>query len=164
MAKKIEVLLLENIAGLGEAGDIVAVSEGYARNSLFPTGKAALADAAAQSTALHQREKKAAATAAALAEHQVFATRLDGTELTIVARVKPEGTDLYGRINAAMIVEELQTQAGIEVKAKDLILPEPITALGSYPVTINVADGIEAIITVVVSAADQPSNADGATS
>jgi len=156
MAKKIDVLLLEDIAGLGVAGDIVPVSEGYARNALFPEGKAAIADAASQASASEKRKQHSQAQAQQLAEHQALATKLEGTELTIVARVKDEGSELYGKITATALAKELKSQAGIEIKAKDIMLEEPIVATGSYEITISIADEVEAMLTVVVSAVDDP--------
>jgi len=152
MAKKITVILLEDIHAVGTAGEVVSVSEGYARNSLFPNGSAAIADDAT----LQSVERKAASQRAAdnleLAQHQAVAEKLEGTELLIIAKAKEgEGGDLYGSITAAAIAKELLKQADLKVKPKDVGLDEPITSTGSYDVTIAIAADVEATLTVTVT-------------
>jgi large subunit ribosomal protein L9 len=155
MAKKISVILLEDVAGVGTAGDIASVSEGYARNSLFPNGSAAIADEGRLKAIDKKMAKQAAADDSALTKHQETAKALDGTELTITAKVKEgEGSELYGKITASAIAKELQAQAKLKLKAKDIGLAEAITAIGSYDVQVQIADDVEATIKVTVTAAN----------
>lgn len=159
MAKKIDVILLEDVDGVGNAGDIVSVSEGYARNSLFGEGKAALADATAKTAAEKKAAKVKQVEDKQLQEAQELASTLEGTELSLSAKVKEgEGSELYGSITAATIAKELSSQTDLTIKAKDIGLPEPITATGSYDVAVQLADEIEATIKVLV-VAENPEDA-----
>ncbi len=155
MAKKISVILLEDVAGVGAAGDIASVSEGYARNSLFPNGSAAVADETRLKAVDKKMAKQAAADDSALAQHQDTASSLEGTELTISAKIKEgEGNELYGSITAAAIAKELAAQAKLKVKAKDIGLVDAITTAGSYDVNVQIAEDVEATIKVTVTAAN----------
>jgi large subunit ribosomal protein L9 len=149
MSARLNVILLEGVEGLGEAGEIVAVTEGYARNFLFPQGKAALADAATQTAAKQQADAERAATQEELAALRGQAERLEGTELTLPARVK-EGDEIFGSITARQIAAALHQEAQLKISAKDIVLKEPLTRLGSTPVTIKLASDVEATIRVTI--------------
>lgn len=149
MSKKIKVILLEDVDNYGKAGEIVDASEGYARNYLFPKGIAALAttqveeQVKAKETKAKQNEKKQ------LAKFQKEAEKLEGTELTISARIK-EGDEIYGKITVRDISKALKTQANLSITAKDISLPEPITSSGTYDVTINLSADVETNIKVTI--------------
>jgi large subunit ribosomal protein L9 len=150
MSEKVSVLLLETIPAVGVSGSIVEVSDGYARNFLFPQGKAALAtpEKKQQKAAADAKLKKE--TQAKLEELQATAQKLDNTELTIIARVK-EGDEIYGKITAKHIASELQAQAKMAFTVKQIDLPKPLTRLGSTPVTLKLSADVSATIHVVVS-------------
>lgn len=149
MAKQVHVVLLEDVASLGRAGDVVVVSEGYARNALFPDGKAALATESVQSEAKSRKEKKKQEEAARLEELQAVAEKLDGTELSFEAKVK-EGEEIYGSISPKQVVEELNSQAGLQLTTKDISIKKAIKSLGTYPMTVAVAADIECTVHVAV--------------
>lgn len=147
--KKVKVLLLENVGTLGEAGQLITVSEGYARNFLFPQGKAALA---LESTVSQVKDKKARQKKSqqlALEKIQAKADSLDGTELVITTRVK-EGNQIYGSVNAKNIAYTLNTEAKSDFKDKDILLDKPITSIGSHRVTVRFTAGVEAVIQLTV--------------
>ena len=151
MSKKIQVILLEDIMGLGLSGDIVSVSEGHARNSLFGSGKAALADATTKANVKRKQDADLAANAKKLEKLQATAEKLDGTELIIKSRSKEEeGSQLYGSVTSKNIAEELKAQADIKIMAKDVMLKKPILQLGSQDVTIKLSSDVEANIRVTV--------------
>ncbi len=149
MAKNIKVLLLEDVASLGKAGDIVAVLEGYARNALFPQGKAAMATADVQKKQEAKQVKKRQEKEATLQELQSRASTLDNTELTLPARVK-DGSEIFGSITAKQIVESLNEQAHLTLYPKDIVLAEPIKQLGTYPLTVHLSPEVDFIIHVTV--------------
>jgi large subunit ribosomal protein L9 len=151
MAKKISVILLENIPDLGVAGDIVSVAEGYARNALFPNGRAALATPEARVQAQQKAAKERRTEEVRLAALQRQAEQLDGTELTLAAEVKEEGEEIFGKISEAAIAKELEKQAKIHLKPAQIKLEEPIVRLGQYKVTLSLASEVEAVLTVVVN-------------
>lgn len=149
MSKKVSVILLEDVAELGQAGDIIAVSEGYARNFLFLEGKAALATDSARAKKKADEDAHAKERAAATAAAQELAQTLDGTELTLRARVK-DGTEIFGRITKKQITDELNKQAKLKLATRQVDLEKPITATGSQDVTIHLADDVTVTIRVTV--------------
>lgn len=151
MSKKVSVLLLEDIDQVGTIGQIVSVAEGYARNSLFPEGKAALATAKNVSRASVEKKQQQEKDKILLAELQEKASSLDGTELVVTALVK-EGEEIFGSINAVRIASELNAQTKSNFNAKIIDLSEPITSLGTYPIVINLSPEVTATVHVTVIA------------
>lgn len=149
MADKISVLLLEDIASLGKAGEIVTVAEGYARNQLFPSGQAALANEKVQQAAKAKAAREQATKQVDLAALQTKAEQLEGTELTLTARVK-EGEEIFGKITAPQIAKELNREAGLTLKPKDIGLEKPVTTLGHQAVVVHLSAEVEATIQVHV--------------
>jgi large subunit ribosomal protein L9 len=149
MATTVQVLLLEDIDSLGRVGDIVAVSDGYARNFLFPNGKAALATKqvqhvkAAKDTAVKKRAEEE------LQKNQQLADSLENTEITISAKVRSE-ENLFGSILAKTIAERLLKDSNLSVPLKNIKGPFPIKKIGTYDVTIVLSEGVEFHIAVVV--------------
>lgn len=151
-ADDIEVILLEDVPELGRAGKIVRVSPGYARNFLFSQGKAAQATAAARQQKKQESMQEQKAIEAKLRALQVVADALDGTELTIPAHVK-EGIEIYGKITAAEIAKNLNQQAHLKLKPKQIHVDEPFTQLGSKEVEVSLSPDVSAKIHVAVIAA-----------
>lgn len=149
MAKKVRVILLEDVETVGRAGDIVAVAEGYARNFLFNEGKAALADHKTLTRNEVKKQHEAAARAVATAQLQERAEGLEGTELVIVARVK-DGDDIFGTVTTKTIAGELKKQAQLVVKPAAVSLAEPIKKLGSTEVTISLSPDVDTHVRVTV--------------
>lgn len=144
-----QVLLLEDVKGLGRAGDIVETSEGYARNFLFPQAKAALATKQVKSA---KESKDAAVKKKAeeeLTRQQEIAGTLENTELTIQEKVQ-EGDGLYGSVTAKEVAKLLSDQAGIFIAPKNISGEFPIKRLGSYPITVQLTQGVEFQMTVGV--------------
>lgn len=149
MATTVQVLLLEHIDTLGKAGDIVSVPDGYARNFLFPNGKAALATKQIQNT---RAAKDAAAKNRAEEElqgYQETADRLENTEITIMAKVR-DGDDIFGSIPAKTIVERLHAESNLSVPLKNVKGPFPLKKLGTYDVTVQLGQGVEFHMNVAV--------------
>lgn len=149
MANTVQVLLLENIDKVGNAGDIVSVSEGYARNFLFPNGRAAMATKQVQQT---KSAKDAAARKRAEDEfkgYQATADRLENSEITITAKVR-DGEDIFGSIPAKTIVERLHTESNLSVPLKAVQGDFPLKKLGTYVVTVQLGQGVEFHVNVLV--------------
>ncbi len=130
-----KVILLRDVERVGQAGDIVQVADGYARNFLIPHSQALMAtDANVAQFETRRRQHEAAAdreqrSAESLAEH------LAKTSLTAQVRVG-EGDRLYGSVTAQSIAELLRDQ-GHEIDRREIELDEPIRALGVYNVTVR---------------------------
>ena len=149
MAKTISVILLEDVAGSGRAGDIVEVAEGYARNQLFPAGQAALAESPTGKQAQKKQADTKQAQAQELKRLRSLAEKLDGTELTITARAKEDG-GIFGSIAAKQVAEELSRQVGESFAARQVRLPKPIRALGTTAAVVSLAADAEFEIHVTV--------------
>ncbi len=144
-----EVLLLQDVDRLGKAGEIKRVANGYARNYLFPKGLAVLATPGAIKQAKLRQEAQARRKARELSEAQALAQALDGLVVTFRARAG-EGDRLYGSITSAHIAEELEAQVGQPVDRRKIELEEPLKELGTHAVTVRLAAGAEAKVTVVI--------------
>ncbi|HFB83451.1 50S ribosomal protein L9 [Thermosulfuriphilus ammonigenes] len=145
-----EVILREAIPNLGQAGDIVKVADGYARNYLLPKGKAIIANR--KNLAALEKERQII-LAKAERERQKLASvaeRLEGLVLTIAQRVAEENR-LYGSVSAQEIVNALK-EHGIEISRRQVMLREPIKHLGEFEVPIKLGGATMANIKVVVVA------------
>jgi large subunit ribosomal protein L9 len=130
-----QVILKERMEKLGDAGEIVDVKRGYARNYLLPQGLAYEATAANVKRIEADREKLAARAAGQLAEARARAASIEDVSLTFHARAGDEGR-LFGSITTADIAERLAEQ-GVEIDRRQIDLDEPIKALGVFSVPIR---------------------------
>ena len=144
-----EVLLVQDVDGLGDAGEVKRVADGYARNYLLPRRLAVSATPGAIKQAEQQRQAKARQRAKVISEAQGLGKALDGVTVTIQARAG-ESDRLYGSITSANIADALSDKVGQEVDRRKLLLHEPIKELGTHAVTIRLAPEVEAKVTVVV--------------
>ena len=143
------VILLQDIEGLGKAGDLKDVANGYARNFLLPKRMAA----GATPQLLANYQQRIAAEQRKL-EKQVDqnrqqAERLGQVTLTFKARVGSQGR-LYGSITSQDIAAGLRESEGIAIDRRMIGLPDPIRALGTYRVPVKIAQKIAPEITVNV--------------
>ena len=144
-----EVLLLKDVEQLGKAGEIKKVSVGYARNFLMPRGLATMATPGAIKQAKLQKESKSRQQAKELSEAQALAQALDGLSVSFQARAG-ESDRLYGSITTANIAEALAQQVNQDVDRRKIVLEEPLKELGTHAVTVHLAPGAEAKVTVVI--------------
>jgi large subunit ribosomal protein L9 len=144
-----EVLLLKDVAQLGKAGDVKRVADGYARNFLIPRKLAVIATPGAIRQAKLHRQAEVNRRAQALSEAQALAQQLDGLSVSFKARAG-ETDRLYGSITNVNIAEALEAKIGREVDRRKIDLDEPLKELGTHAVTIRLAPGAEAKVTVVV--------------
>ena len=147
-----QVILLDKIANLGSLGDQVAVKSGYARNFLFPKGKAVPATAANVESFDARRADLEAKVAETLAAAHVRAEKLTAlAEVTLVSKAGDEGK-LFGSIGTRDIADAISA-VGIEVAKSEVRLPNcTIREVGEFEVAIQVHSDVTATITVVVIA------------
>ncbi len=143
-----EVILRESIETLGNAGDIVKVRPGYARNYLIPKGKAILADKKNIKAIERQRSKILEIAAKMREEADALRIKLEELSLEIPVRVGEE-EKLYGSVTSMDIAKAI-SQKGYEIERKKIALSEPIKALGSYEVKIRLNPEVTAKVTVNV--------------
>ena len=148
-----EIILKEDIIGLGYKNDIVNVKGGYGRNFLIPTGKAVIASASAKKVLAEDLKQKAHKLAAVKAEAEKRGAKLDGVVLTITAKVSATGA-LYGSVNAAIVAEEL-AKKGIDVDRK-IITMRDIKKVGEGEATIHFHKDVEVRVPVIVVAENAP--------
>jgi large subunit ribosomal protein L9 len=144
-----EVLLLKDVEDLGEAGAIKRVADGYARNYLVPRGLAVRATPGAIKQAEKQQQATTRRQAKELSEAQALALVLDGVSVTFQARAG-ELDRLYGSITNVNIAEALEEKTGQEVDRRKIEMEEPLKELGTHAITVRLAPGAEAKVTVVV--------------
>ena len=144
-----EVLLIKDVDGLGEAGEVQRVADGYARNYLLPRRLAVAATPGAIKQAEQRQKARARQQERIVSEAQALAQALDGVSVSIQARAG-ETDRLYGSITSANIAEALSKEVGQEVDRRKLLLHEPIKELGTHAVTIRLAPEGEAKVTVIV--------------
>ena len=148
-----EIILKEDIIGLGYKNDIVNVKSGYGRNFLIPTGKAIIASASAKKVLAEELKQKAHKLAVIKDEAQKKGAKLEGVVLTITAKVSATGA-LYGSVNAATVAEEL-AKKGIEVDRK-IITMRDIKKVGEGEATVHFHKDVEVKVPVIVVAENAP--------
>ena len=149
-----KVILLADVKGTGKKQEIVNVSDGYARNFLFPKGLAKEATPGAAK----EVEKKQAAERAREMERRLTAEKkaasLRGKVITVKAKCGAQGR-LYGSVTGAEIAEALKEQHGVEVDKRKIDLAEPIRAVGETEVVVKLYPEISAKMTVRVTGGDK---------
>ena len=143
-----EIILLEDVAYLGNAGEIVNVKPGYARNFLFSHG---LAVRSSKRNRAMINEKKAAIKARTNREAKVFEellSQLKTVEITIEVEVG-EDEKLFGSVTNKDIHKAI-LEKGIEIERNSIELEVPIKSLGIYDVNVNIAKGLSEKIKVYV--------------
>jgi large subunit ribosomal protein L9 len=147
----VRVILLQSVRGLGVAGDVVDVAPGHARNLLFPRNLAQEATPAN----LARREAtlaRASQRAAREREHAVLlAERLAGRTVRVEARAGATGR-LFGSVTASDIAAAVERQLGVALDRRRIELPEPIKALGTYPLRAELHGDVHAEFAVEVVA------------
>ncbi|MGI6495802.1 MAG: 50S ribosomal protein L9 [Kiritimatiellia bacterium] len=141
-----EILLMSDVKDLGVAGDVVKVADGYARNFLLPRGLAAPVTQASLRRLEKLRKEREELARIQLAEARAKADQIKKASVTIRAK-SIDGTNLYGSVGVADIVEALGSQ-GIAIDRTQVKLDEPFKALGTYDVEIK----LHADVSVTVKA------------
>ncbi|MDZ4803886.1 MAG: 50S ribosomal protein L9 [Candidatus Eisenbacteria bacterium] len=143
-----EIILLEDVGGLGSRGARVNVSPGYARNFLLPKRMAIAADGASgnifqeaerQRSVRENKSKKAATDVAA---------RLSAVSVTIAMEAGEEDR-LFGSVTTADIAEQINAQ-GFDIDKRKILLDEPLKQLGVYNVSVKIHGDVEAQVKVWV--------------
>ena len=143
-----KVILQQDVKGQGKKGQMVEVSDGYARNFLLPRKLAVTATAENLNTMKQQEKARKAQEAAEKAQAEATAKQLEGLMVKIPAKAG-EGGRLFGAVTAKEVSEALAAQHGVNIPKARLVLDEPIKAFGSYQVKAKL--GFEVSGTVYVS-------------
>ena len=153
--KTIKVILRQDVEKLGEAGEIVAVKPGFARNYLLPRGFAYEATQANLQALEDERNRAQAQVRRNYLEARRRATQLEGVSLTFHAKAGEE-SKLFGSITSGDIADRLNTEQGLdfEVDRRWIELPEPIKSLGVFAVAVRLHQEVKPEIKVWVIKAD----------
>ncbi len=146
-----KVILLCDVKGQGKKDQIVDVSDGYARNFLFPQKKAIPADAKATSDLKSREESRQFKINEDRKAAQALADRISAVEIEIVMGHGQDGR-LYGSVTAKDIATELSKKIGVEVDKRKLQMKEAIKAYGKYDVELKLLSDIGAKFVVYVHA------------
>ncbi|RMD78586.1 MAG: 50S ribosomal protein L9 [Lentisphaerae bacterium] len=160
----VKVILTENVMGLGKIGEEKRVSDGYARNYLFPKKLAVLAESPNKRKAppaskglLRQLERKQALYQAQLQAELEAASKLAAEisqqQLTIVARAQEDGS-LYGSVGPQQICEALE-ELGFKLERQQILMPQAIRQIGVYTVDIRLHVEVTASVEVNVVPAEE---------
>ena len=144
-----KVILKEDVRKLGKKDAVVEVSDGYARNFLFPRGLAV--EGTAQNVNI-LKDKTAAAErrdSRLTAEAEAVKSKIAGKVVKMSVGAG-EGGRLFGSVTAAQVAEALQAQYGVKLDKKNVKIDGAVKALGAYPLTLKLYPGVECAMTLSV--------------
>lgn len=150
----VRIILRDDVYGLGEAGEVVSVKPGYARNYLLPKGLAALATEAKVREIEHQRRAIAELQAKRAEAMQSEKQKIEKLELQVEMQAGEQGR-LFGSVTATRIAELLAEQ-GVEIDRRKLSIAEPIKSVGEHSVGLRLHREVNAELRLLVVAAGVP--------
>lgn len=148
-SRSMDILLLQDVEGVGKTGEVHAVAGGYARHFLIPRGLAVVATEGVLKEAEDWRQAQARREERQRAKLEKLAARIEEITLNFNAKVG-EKERLYGSITSGDIVEALERELGEKVDKRKIELPEPIRELGTYQVAVRLMGDLVPEVTVVV--------------
>ncbi|HEX2509379.1 MAG TPA: 50S ribosomal protein L9 [Microvirga sp.] len=151
-----EVILLERVAKLGQMGETVKVRDGFARNFLLPRGKALRATKTNKERFETQRAQLEARNLERRKEAEAVGAKLDGRSFVIIRQAGESGV-LYGSVSTRDLAVTM-TAGGFSVDREQIVLNQPIKALGLHSVPVSLHPEVE--VTVIVNIARSPEEAE----
>jgi len=151
---KNQILLLDDVYGLGRKGEIVTAKAGYIRNFLIPSNKGVVAKK--HLVRLQEKLKKERSEQSVVDKKgaEALAKELVGKTLTAIVKIDAGG-HMYGSIGAQEVVNLLKDQLKVEVEKRNVILPKGIKKLGSFEVELKLKENIFAKIAVEIKAEEK---------
>ena len=144
-----KVILLQDVKGLGKAGDAVKASDGYARNFLFPKKLAKAADAQTLNDVKNKKEAEEARKRKEKEEALELKKKIDGGSLTMTATGSPDGR-LFGAVTAKDIAKAFEEKFGVAIDKRKFVIADNIKAAGGYTAEVKVYPEISAKINITV--------------
>lgn len=151
-----EIILTENVPGLGAEADVVKVRRGYARNYLLPQGKGYEVTPASLRELDNLKKKRAEREGRELNEAEELARRIGKARLTFTLETGETGK-AFGSITAQDIVSRMKNELGVEVDRHKIVLERPIKDTGEHEVTIKLHHEVTAQFSFLVKAAEKAS-------
>ena len=143
-----KVILKQDVKGTGKKGEIIDVSDGYAKNFLLKKGLAEIASSVAVNRLELQKEAEQRRRAEEIREIKELAAKINKTSVTVTIKCGENGK-VFGSVTSKEIASRL-SELGYELDKKKILLKEPLKTVGEYPVEIRFMEGVSAKITVVV--------------
>lgn len=144
-----EVILKQDVPGVGKRDQVVRVADGYARNYLLPKGLAMPADESRLRDLEHRRSGQRGAAERQRRDALRLRDSVEGARVRVSARAGSEGR-LFGSVTAMDIADALRRQAGVSIDRRRIVLDEPLRALGEHVVAVKVGQEMTARVTVVI--------------
>ena len=144
-----KVILQQDVKGQGKKGQMIDVSEGYARNFLIPRKLAVLATTDAMNTMMLQEKAKKAEEARQKAEAEAIAEKLKSAQVKVSARAGANGK-LFGAVTSKEVSDALMAQHKIELAKQKIVLDEPIKSFGTYQLKAKLGHEVTGTIHVIV--------------
>ena len=147
-----KVILLEDVKALGKKGQVVNVSDGYARNLLLPKKLGVEATGKNMNDLKLQKAHEDKLAAQRLEEAKLFAAEIAKAEVVLELKVG-EGGKLFGAVSSKEIAQAAKEQLNMELDKKKLVLPNPIKTVGTTSVSVKLHPQVTAELKVVVKEA-----------
>jgi len=144
-----KVILQQDIKGQGKKGQMVEVSDGYARNYLLPRKLAIEANSSNVNLLNQKKQAEAGKKGKELAQAKMLAEKINNANVVIKTKSGENGK-LFGSITAKDIVGHLKSQAGIDLDKRKLSLDDSIKSLGAIEVDVRLYEGIHSKLKVKV--------------
>ncbi|MBQ2146289.1 MAG: 50S ribosomal protein L9 [Oscillospiraceae bacterium] len=145
-----KVIFNQDVKGQAKKGELKEVSDGYARNYLFPRKLAQAATADNLNKYKLQEKAKAAQIAKEKAQAEEYAKKLEGVQVIIKAKSGGKGK-LFGAVTSQEISDALKEQCGIEIEKNKIVQSDPIKSFGNYEVKAKLGYEVSGIINVLVT-------------
>ncbi|MBO4979284.1 MAG: 50S ribosomal protein L9 [Clostridia bacterium] len=145
-----KVILTQDVKSQGKKDQIIEVSDGYARNFLFPKKLAIPADAKALNEAKNKEASRLHKIEVEKQQAQEIAEKLDATLVKIVAKSSADGR-LYGAITSKDVADSLMKDHKIEVDKRKITLPEPIKTYGRFELEVKLYNDVTGKIHLLVT-------------
>ena len=143
-----KVVLKQDVKSLGKKGELVTVSDGYARNFLFPKNLASEANAQAMSELKNKEQAEKYRIETETAAAKAAAAKISGKTVKVVAKAGQNGK-LFGSVTSKEVAAQIKADFGVELDKRKVDV-EDIKSFGTYPVTVKLNHGVTASLYVMV--------------
>ncbi|MCR5304048.1 MAG: 50S ribosomal protein L9 [Lachnospiraceae bacterium] len=144
-----KIILLQDVKKLGKKGDIVDISDGYARNFVLPKKLGVEASKGNLTELKNRKAKQEKEEAEAVAAAKELAERLKESSVTVKIKAGKDGK-AFGAVPAEKIAEAAKSQLGIELDRRKIVMDEPLKVLGEYDVNVKLYANVSGTLKVYV--------------
>ncbi len=144
-----QVILLEDVKSLGKKGEVVKVSDGYAKNFIFPKKLGVEANQKNLNELKGQQKRDSIIAQQQLDEAKAFGERISKETIQVTMKAG-EGGRVFGSVSSKEIANAAKEQFGFEIDKKKLQMPEPIKAFGTYEIPVKLHPQVTSILKVSV--------------